>query len=180
MMKFILLSALTVTSLMAYGQSNCEALKKENEALQSTNKILTSENEYLKSVLDINKPILETEKENSSFKITKVIGNKAGKNIEIAFLIEAKDENKKMAIEDIAIVDIEGNEYKVDLYKSSKPYPELANNAPLKLTFSFKDIQGEPLFIKLFRFKTTSQPVRNLFEKTKSSLEFRDLKVLWN
>jgi hypothetical protein len=55
--------------------------------LQSTNKVLTSENDYLKKVLEINKPILETETENSSYRITKVTGNKAGKNIEISFLI---------------------------------------------------------------------------------------------
>jgi hypothetical protein len=45
--------------------------KKENEVLQSTNKVLTSENEYLKKIVEINKAILETEKDNSSFKITK-------------------------------------------------------------------------------------------------------------
>ncbi|WP_225875461.1 hypothetical protein [Chryseobacterium aquaticum] len=97
-------------------------MKKENEALQSTNKILVSENEYLKKMLDINKPMLETEKENSAFKITKLIGNKAGKNIEITFLVEFKDENKKMTIEDISVVDVEGNEYKIDFFKSSKPF----------------------------------------------------------
>ncbi|STD07483.1 Uncharacterised protein [Chryseobacterium carnipullorum] len=179
MKKILLLSVISIYSL-AYSQVNCEALKKENENLQSTNKILGSENEYLKKVLDINKPILETEKENSSFKITKVVGNKTEKSIAISFLIEAKDEKKKMTIEDVFVVDIEGNEYKIDLYKSSKPYPELALNVPVKLTFSFKDIQGEPLFIKIFRFKTTSQHERNTFEKTKSNLEFRDIKVVWN
>lgn len=179
MKKILLLSLISIYSL-TYSQANCEALKKENETLQSTNKTLVSENEYLKKVVDINKPILETEKENSSFKITKVVGNKTEKSIAITFLIEAKDEKKKMTIEDISMVDIEANEYKIDFYKSSKPYPDLALNVPVKLTFSFKDIQGEPLFIKIFRFKTTSQPERNTFEKTKSNLEFRDIKVLWN
>ena len=94
--------------------------------------------------------------------------------------MEAKDENKKMTIGDISIVDIEGVEYEIDLYKSSRPYPELAFNTPIKLTFSFKNIENEPLFIKLFRFKITSQPIRNLFEDTKSNLEFKDLKVNWN
>lgn len=177
--KLITLSVFSI-AISGFSQTNLEALKKENEALKSTNKVLNSENEYLKKVLDINKPILETETENSSFKITKVTGNKAGKNIEISFLIESKDENKKMTIEDVSIVDVEGNEYKIDLYKSSKPFPQLAKNVPLKLTFSFKDIQGEPLFIKMFKFKTTSQPERNTFEKAKSILEFKDLKVIWN
>lgn len=179
MKKILLLTAISFASL-AYSQSNCEALKKENETLQLMNKTLASENEYLKKVLDINKPILETEKENSSIKITKTAGNKTEKSIAITFLVEAKDENKKMTIEDISIVDIEGNEYKIDFYKSSNPYPGLALNVPVKLTFSFKDIQGEPLFIKIFRFRTTSQPERNTFEKTKSNLEFRDIKILWN
>ncbi|AZB25285.1 MULTISPECIES: transposase [Flavobacteriales] len=179
MKKLITLSVLSI-AISGFGQTNCEAIKKENEALQSTNKVLTSENDYLKKVLDINKPILETETENSSYRITKVTGNRAGKNIEISFIIESKDENKKMTIEDISIVDIEGNEHKIDLYKSSKTFPELAKNVPLKLNFSFKDIQGEPLFIKIFKFKTTSQPERNTFEKTKTNLEFKDLKVVWN
>lgn len=179
MRKVLLLTVLSSVSL-AYSQTNCDALKKENEVLQSTNKVLTSENEYLKKVLDITKPIIEAEKENSSFKITKVEGNKAKKNITATFLVETKDENKKMTIEDIFIVDIEGNEYKIDFYKSSRPYPELVMGVPVKLNFSFKDIQGEPLFIKLFRFKTTSQVERNSFEKKRANLEFRDLKVLWN
>lgn len=179
MKKILLLFLISIYSF-SYSQANCETLKKENETLQSTVKTLNSENEYLKKVLDINKPILETEKENSSIKITKVIGNKKEKSIAVTFLIEAKDENKKMTIEDISIVDIEGNEYKIDLYKSSKPYPDLALNVPVKSTFSFKDIQGEPLFIKIFRFKTISQPERNTFEKARSNLEFRDIKVFWN
>ena len=179
MRKISLLSAIFITAL-AFSQTNCETLKKENEVLKSTNKILTSENEYLKKVLEINKPILETEKDNSSFKITKVTGNKAEKTISITFLVEAKDENKKMTIEDISIVDIEGKEYEIDFYKSSRPYPELDLNTPIKLTFSFKNVENEPLFIKLFRFKETSQPIRNLFEDTKSNLEFKDLKVNWN
>ena len=179
MRKISLLSAIFITAL-AFSQTNCETLKKENEVLKSTNKILTSENEYLKKVLEINKPILETEKDNSSFKITKVTGNKAEKTISITFLVEAKDENKKMTIEDISIVDIEGKEYEIDFYKSSRPYPELVLNTPVKLTFSFKNIENEPLFIKLFRFKETSQPIRNLFENTKSNIEFKDLKVNWN
>ena len=179
MRKTLLLPAIFFASLI-YSQTNCETLKKENESLQSTNRILTSENEYLKKVLEINKPILEAEKDNSSFKIVKVIGNKSEKSIVITFLVEAKDENKKMTMEDISIVDIEGNTYNFDFFKSSKHYPELPLGVPVKLNFSFKDIQAEPLFVKIFKFKITSQPERNLFQKTKSTLEFRDLKVIWN
>ena len=179
MKRILFLSALLFITT-AYSQTNCETLKKENETLQSTNKVLLSENEYLKKVLDINKPILETETENSTFKITKVVGNKTAKSIEITFLIESKDENKKMTIEDISVVDIEGNEYKIDFNTSSKLFPKLAKDVPVKLTFSFKDVQGEPMFVKMFRFKTTSQPDRNTFEKMRSNLEFKDLKVVWN
>lgn len=179
MNRILYLSAIFITSL-GFSQANCEALKKENEALQSTNKVLTSENDYLKKIVEINKAILDTEKDNSSFKITKVTGNKAEKTIAITFLVEAKDENKKITIEDISIVDIEGKEYEIDFYKSSRPYPELDLNTPIKLTFSFKNIDNQPLYIKLFRFKVTSQPKRNLFENTKSNLEFKDLKVIWN
>ena len=179
MRKISLLSTIFITAL-AFSQTNCENLKKENEVLQSTNKILTSENEYLKKIVEINNPISETEKDNSTFKITKVIGNKAEKTIAVTFLVEAKDENKEMTIQDISIIDIEGNEYEIDFYKSSNPFTKLALNVPLKLTFSFKNIENQPLFIKMFRFKITSQPKRNLFENTKSNLEFKDLKVNWN
>ena len=179
MKKLIILSVLSITTV-GFSQTNCENLKKENEALQSTNKVLTSENDYLKKIIEINTAILETEKDNSSFKITKVTGNKAEKTITITFLLETKDENKKMTIEDVSIVDIEGKEYEIDFYKSSRPYPELDLNTPIKLTFSFKNIENQPLFIKMFRFKITSQPKRNLFENTKSNLEFKDLKVNWN
>lgn len=179
MKKLLILSAISITTL-GFSQANCETIKKDNENLQSANKVLTSENEYLKKILEINKPILETEQNNSSFKITKVTGSKAEKTIAVTFLVEAKDENKKMTIQDISIVDIEGNEYEIDFYKSSRPYPELALNTPIKLTFSFKNIQNEPLFIKLFRFGITSQPTRNLFENTKSNIEFKDLKIIWN
>lgn len=85
-----------------------------------------------------------------------------------------------MTIQDISIIDIEGNEYKIDFFKSSKPYPELVMNTPMKLIFSFKNIENEPLIIKLFRFKVTSQPDKNSFEKTRSNLEFKDLKTIWN
>lgn len=179
MKKLLILSALSIITL-GFSQANCETLKKENKVLQSTNKVLTSENDYLKKIVEINTAILETEKDNSTFKITKVTGNKAEKTIAITFLVEAKDENKKMTITDVSIIDIEGKEYEIDFYKSSRPYPELDLNTPIKLTFSFKDIENQPLFIKLFRFKITSQPKRNLFENTKSNLEFKDLKVNWN
>lgn len=53
-------------------------------------------------------------------------------------------------------------------------------NIPVKLNFSFKDIQDEPLFIKLFRFKTNSQSEKSPVEGIRSNIEFRDLKIIWN
>lgn len=94
MRKLYVISAISITAL-GFSQTNCETLKKENEDLQSTNKVLASENEYLKKVLELNNPILETEQDNSIFKIIKLIGNKSEKTISISFLVEAKDENKK-------------------------------------------------------------------------------------
>ncbi|WHF51910.1 hypothetical protein QGN23_01210 [Chryseobacterium gotjawalense] len=88
MRKLLFLSAISFASFV-FSQTNCESLKKENETLQSTNKTLSSENEYLRKALDINKSILDTEKENSSFRITKVVGNKVEKSIAITFLVEA-------------------------------------------------------------------------------------------
>ena len=71
MRRFLFLSAVVMTAY-GYGQTNCDALKKDNASLQSTNKVLTSENEYLKKVLDLNKPVLESEQENSTYTITAV------------------------------------------------------------------------------------------------------------
>ena len=48
MKKLLLLLSLSVITL-GFSQTNCEALKKENEVLQSTNKVLTLENECLKN-----------------------------------------------------------------------------------------------------------------------------------
>ena len=179
MKKNILMSAILFSGLF-YAQSNCDNLKLENTNLKSEIQSVKNENDYLKKVLEINSPILESEKNNDNFRITKVTGDKTDKTISITFLVEAKDENKKMTIQDISFVDLEGNEYQADLYKSSRPFPELSANVPLKLAFSFKDISDEPKIIRIFKFRVTTQPTRNLFENKRSELEFRDLKVSWN
>lgn len=179
-MKKILITTTFVTSILTFAQNECDNLKTENSNLKANLKAVNTENDYLKKVLDINTSILENQKGNSNFKITNVSGNAKEKSLSITFLIEAKDENKKLTIQTISIVDLEGNEYKADLYKSSRPFPDLALNVPLKLSFSFKDIINEPLFIKLFKFNVNSQPERNTFEQTRYNVEFRDLKVIWN
>ena len=172
MKKHILISAILLSGVF-YAQSNCDNVKLENTNLKT-------ENDYLKKVVELNTPILESEKNNNSFRITKVTGNKADKTISITFLVEAKDENKTMFIQDISIIDLEGNEFKVDLMKSSNSIPNLAINVPLKTTFLFKDISDQPLLIKLFRFSTRNEPSRKATDWTNSKLEFRDLKVNWN
>jgi len=178
MKKNFLISALLFSGLF-YAQT-CENIKSENTKLKVEIQTVKTENAYLKKVLEISTPILESEKDNNNFRITKVTGNKADKTISITFIVEAKDENKNMTITDISIIDIEGNEHKEDQIKSSKPYPQLATNVPLKLIFLFKEIQGEPLFIKLFRFKTLYLSEKSTGFGTKSNYEFRDLKVNWN
>jgi len=179
MKKHILASAIFFCGL-SYAQSNCDNVKLENTNLKSEIQFVKTENDYLKKVLEINTPILESEKNNNDFRITKVTGNKADKTISITFLVKAKDENKTMFIQDISIIDLEGNEFKVDLMSSSNSIPKLATNVSIKTTFTFKDISDQPLLIKLFRFSTRNEPTGRAMDWTNSKLEFRDLKVNWN
>lgn len=178
MKKNFLFSALLFSGIF-YAQT-CENIKLENTNLKAENQTIKTENDYLKKVLEINKPILESEQNNNYFKITKVTGNKSDKTISITFLVEAKDENKTMFIQDISIIDLEGEEFKVNLLKSSNSIPKLATNVPMKTTFIFKDVVGEPLLVKLFRFSTRNEPEGRASQWTNSKLEFRDLKVIWN
>lgn len=173
-----LISAVLFSGLF-YAQT-CENIKSENSNLKAEIQTVKTENDYLKKVLEINAPILESEKDNNNFRITKVTGNKADKTISITFLVESKDENKTMFIQDISIIDLEGEEFNVNLLKSSNSIPKLATNVPMKTTFIFKDVVGEPLLIKLFRFSTRNEPEGHALQWTNSKLEFRDLKVNWN
>jgi len=171
MKKNLLFSAILFSGLF-YTQT-CESIKTENTNLKT-------ENNYLKKVLEINTPILESEKDNNNFKILKVIGNKTDKTITIIYLVDSKDVDKNLVIQDISIIDLEGELYKVDLYKSSNTYPELSTNVPMKLHFSFKDISNNPSLIKILRFRVNSSLKSNTFKKSNANLEFRDLKVNWN
>lgn len=85
-----------------------------------------------------------------------------------------------MFIQDISVIDLEGQESKVNLLKSSNSIPKLAQNVPVKTTFIFKDVVGEPMIVKLFRFSTRNEPEGRALKWTNSKLEFRDLKVNWN
>ncbi len=172
-MKKSILALSIFSGIFIYSQNNCDNIKTELQTVKS-------ENDYLKKVLEINTPILESEKDKNHFRITKVTGNKTDKTITITFLVEAKDENKKLAFQDLVIVDLEGNQYNADLLKSSSLYPEVSSNVPLKMSFSFKDITDEPKIIKIFRFRVNAQPMSNLFDRKIAAPEFRDLKVNWN
>jgi len=180
MMKKHFLISTVLFSGVFYAQNNCDNVKLENTNLKFEIQSYKNENNYLKKVLAINSPILESEKNNDNFRITKIIGNKADKTVLITIVVEAKDENKNLTIQNISFVDLEGKQFKADLYKSSRPFPELSANVPLKLSFSFKDVLDEPKILKIFRFRVDGQPTRNLFEKKRAELEFRDLKVDWN
>jgi len=178
MKKKLLLSALLFSGLV-YAQT-CENIKSENANLKSEIQSVKTENDYLKKILEINTPILEYEKDNNNFKITKITGNKADKTITITYLVEAKNVDKNLMIQDISIIDLEGELYKDDSYKSSRPFPELSTNVPMKLHFSFKDISNNPLLIKILRFRVNSSLKSNTFKKSNADIEFRDLKVTWN
>ncbi|UWX66172.1 transposase [Empedobacter stercoris] len=183
-MKYFLLLLILVITNQSFAQTN-EELKKEIQEINSTIRIIQqdidaikAENIYLKRTLDLNKAILEKEEANNSYKINKVIGNKTEKTIQISFLIESKDFNKELYVSDLSIIDLEGNEYKVDMNKSSNPFPKLVVNIPLKLIFSFKNIENEPKYLKLFRFQVKSKP-QGTRDEFKSNLEFKDLKINW-
>ena len=166
-------------SIYSFGQECCETLKKELSTIKTDIQAIKSENLALKKVIEINTPILKVEKENTEFTLTKVIGNKKDKTIAITFLIESKDENKKTTLQDISIIDIEGNEHDVDLYKSSNPFPELSKDVPLKLNFSFKNIENETLYIKILRFRVSTNNSNNPFEEKRFPIELRDFKIEW-
>lgn len=183
-MKRLLLLFYFVIANFVFAQTN-EELKKEIDDIKISIRNLKqdidavrTENVYLKTTLNINEAILEQEQNNSLYKITKVVGNKAEKTVLISFLVESKDVNKELYISDLSIIDLEGNEYKVDLFKSSSPFPKLVLNVPMKLNFSFKNIENESQFLKLFRFQTKSKK-QGEREELINNFEFKDLKVNW-
>ena len=184
MKKLLLLTILSISNF-TYSQTN-EELKSEMNKIKSDISTMKSDiqsvkaqNIYLKKSLAINTPILENTVDDSSFKITKVIGNKNEKTVSITFLVETKNENKKMTFGKVYVVDIEGNRYDVDYMKSSNTYPELTLDIPIKLTFTFNDFEKEHLVLKLFKFSTESSLENNLFKKSRSIVEFKDLNIVW-
>lgn len=183
MKKNIFLSVLLISSFM-FSQTN-EELKKEIETIKNQISSLRADiesvkmkNLYLKEVLEINKPILEQEHNGNKYKITKVVGNRKDKTISINFLIEAKDENKQAIFSGFSIIDLLGNEYGINFFKSSGMDPNLSVDVPMNVKFTFVNIIDEPKVIRILRFRTSNKTEKSHYF-TKSKQEFRDLNVVW-
>lgn len=186
MKKVILLIGFLSLSTKLLAQ-NCDIYKTQITNLQMENKVVVSENDYLKKVLEINKSITEIEKDNTSFKITKIIGNRATKTIYITALLEANDENKNYlpGIGHISITDLEGNEISADYMKTESSNGDLVLKIPKKVVWGFtyknNDDFTEHKIIKLFKWRFDSR-VESKKESPyyiKTLLEFRDLNVIW-
>lgn len=184
MKKILLLSAL-ITSSAFQAQTNAEIkedlakIQTEIALLKTDIQAIKSQNIYLKKVMDINTPITEQINDNTKYSVIKVAGNRKDKSISVDFLVESKNEFKTAFLQDIVLIDIEGNQYKLDFNKSSSNIPVLSVNAPVKLSFLFDNIVGEPQIIKLFRFNTRNESKANSLKVSKSDQEFRDLNVTW-
>ncbi len=59
-----------------FSQENCTTIKDENN--------------YLKKILDINKPVSEISKDNTTFKIIKVAGDKAKEQSHLRYYLKQK------------------------------------------------------------------------------------------
>lgn len=183
-MKNILLFGFIIASASLKAQINSDIkgefdkIKTQISAIQADVQSVKSQNIYLKKVLDINTPILKVEADHTAFTITKVSGSKEDKTISIELLIESKNFAKSADLQDFTIVDLEGNQYDLNYDKSSYRYPKLSTNIPIKLNFLFSKISGEPQIIKLLRF-SNSNTIQNSYEKSRSTIEFRDLNVTW-
>ncbi|MHC6199192.1 hypothetical protein [Elizabethkingia miricola] len=187
-MKRILFASFSIIITSLAAQSNCETLKTQIASLQSENKELASQNEYFKKILKINTPFLETTKDGTNFKIIKVVGDKTTKSIYITLLLETKDENKSYLTisEPASIIDMEGNDVKINWDKSVEVNGNLTLNAPKKIimAFTYKDnnlYSEEPRIIKLFKFKFISKVDSKKYsvEDTRTILEFNDLNINW-
>ncbi|MDY3548997.1 transposase [Riemerella anatipestifer] len=184
MKKIIIFATLLLWNFVS-SQTNAE-LKKDIEevktkvsTLEREIQTVKSQNIYFKSVLDINKPILEQSVDNNEYRITNVIGNKNERTISINMLIEAKNENKTSLLQNFSLIDLLGNQYEIDFFKSSDTNPKLTLNVPLNLKITFKNIVDEPKVIKLFKFTSRNEPEKISYEFTKSIQEFRDINVTW-
>lgn len=184
-MKYILLLNALITSAVFHAQTNAEIkddlvkIQAEISILKTEIQAVKSQNIYLKKVMDINTPITGQLKDNTKYSVIKVAGNRKDKTISVDFLVESKNEFKTAFLQDIVLIDIEANQYKMDFHKSSSNIPVLSVDAPVKLTFLFDNIVGEPQIVKLFRFNARNESKANSLNVSKSDQEFRDINVTW-
>lgn len=172
-MKKSLLFGFLILGMNLHAQVDCDKLKTENESLKI-------ENTHLKKVLNINKPILEAEKDDLIFKVIEVKGNAKEKTLQITALISTKNETLNINLNDLSIIDLEGNEYEFNYLKSSNVYNDLSKDVPVKFKFVFKNVAEDAQFLKLFKFRVTSRTVKYSTDSKRTQFEFRDLKVVWN
>ena len=184
-MRKILVLATLVVSTFGIAQTNTDIkeeidqIKIEISKLKTEINTVKSQNIYLKKTLNINQPILQLKENNNEYRITKVIGNSKEKTIGINFLIESLDANKKSNLDDFTLVDLNGNEYKINLYKSSSPYLKLTTKVPLNIHITFDNVNDEVKMIKLFKFRTENTLESDIFNSQFTKQEFRDLNVTW-
>lgn len=190
MNKPLLLGLCLFSTLNFPAQESTKDLRQDIEDLKISVKNLhteiqsvKSENIYLKKALDINQPILEVKGENTTYKITKVQGDKSKKLVTITLLIEPIHENESFYIDECSTFDIEGNEIKMDYFKSEEYQGEIFLNTPkkIKLTFVYKDVEeGMPQIIKLLRFKNRYHTKNTGGFGKSERIEFKDFKVTYS
>lgn len=185
MRKIFSISIILISGL-SYAQNNYEDLKLENSNLKKEIQTVNSENDYLKKILEINQAISQIDKEGTSFKILDLIGDKTKKTISLMMLLESEDENKDISLQEISMIDMLGNEFKIKEYEQvvglvAGKYTTLTLNVPKKIVPVFIDVENQPQLIKLLRVKfySTKESEKNKFAKI-PILEFKDLKVNWN
>lgn len=170
-------NTILLLSLFFFGNLSAQ---NQLENLKQENKVLQTENDYLKKTVELTTPLVQLTLENNDFKFLRFSGNQKEKTITGTFLVEAKDEQKLVQFIKMTLVDLEGNQYAFDHFKSSPTSADLSVDVPVQFNFTFKDVKGEPAFIKLFRFETRNEPKKNKLKFTRSTVEFKDLKVNWN
>lgn len=162
------------------------SLQTDVKVLQSNVQKVLAENMYLKQVIAVQEPISEYEGTNTSYRITKVEGDTTTKTIFITMFLEAKNEDEKVYLKKIDIVDVEGNEVDVNLLKSSYVFSDLSSGVPkkIKLGFTYADNvdleNGFPSIVKIFRFSNEYKLMDSKSSYSVSEkIQFRDLRVEW-
>ena len=167
----------------AFGQSSeCETIKKENNNLKSVITNLNEEIKYFKKVLDINKSIKEVEKDSILFKVIKAQGDLKNKCVTITVLAETKDKERHIYSSDISLIDIEGNDLKID-YDKTENQKNLTLNTPVKMNFVFVYKNGfddeAPRIAKLVKLKFENSIKGTYTLPQRTDIEFKDLDIIW-